>query len=238
MVDPLTVAGLGFGAAQAVASIFSGGMDFEENQELARQANEFNMYEARRARDWSEKMSSTAYQRSREDMVKAGLNPMLMAQQGGASSPGASSASAVTPPQTHRRETAIQGMMSTAKDMMGTMASLEKVQADVGEAKSRQALNTAMLPKIQQEIKTSGQSARYMSAQEQMLKTQMQGAKNSEERQKAIGEIQKGVGKWLKQNSSALEKAHDKLFNGGFGGDVYDLKEQYLGDQPYGTPPN
>lgn len=53
-------------------------------------AMNFNSTEAMKNREWEEYMSSTAYQRAVEDMKKAGLNPILAFQNGGASTPGGS----------------------------------------------------------------------------------------------------------------------------------------------------
>lgn len=53
-------------------------------------AMNFNSTEAMKNREWQEYMSNTAYQRAVEDMKKAGLNPILAFQNGGASTPGGS----------------------------------------------------------------------------------------------------------------------------------------------------
>lgn len=42
----------------------------------------FNAEEARKAREWNERMANTVYQRTVKDMVKAGINPILAANMG------------------------------------------------------------------------------------------------------------------------------------------------------------
>lgn len=53
----------------------------------------FNMNEAQKDRDFQERLSNTAYQRAVVDMRKAGINPILAFQQGGASTPSGASSS-------------------------------------------------------------------------------------------------------------------------------------------------
>lgn len=102
-LDPLHATGNWSGAQppttdgsffSGLRNLVTGDTDYARERELQDISNAFSASEAQKSRDFSERMSSTAYQRAMNDMKAAGLNPALAISQGGASTPSSASASA------------------------------------------------------------------------------------------------------------------------------------------------
>lgn len=97
------VGGIFSGISSMVGSMFSSSQSKDNSQaniQMQRETNQMAAEEAQKNRAFQEEMSSTAYQRSSQDMQKAGLNPMMMFGSGSAAStPGGGQASFQAPKQ-------------------------------------------------------------------------------------------------------------------------------------------
>ncbi len=100
--------------------------------------------------DFQERMSNTAYQRTMEDMRKAGLNPILAYKQGGASVPGGSTYSPV-----NVGSAAVQGAQSGSSSAVAVkrnVAEVENIREDTHKKRTESAYTQWQQQKTKQEI--------------------------------------------------------------------------------------
>lgn len=99
------------------------------NLQIAREGTQFNKEEAQRSRDYQERLSNSAYQRTMADMASAGLNPILAYQKGGASTPSGAQGSALTTQMQSAKGEAFHGT-NIAGEAVNTALSLRRANQE------------------------------------------------------------------------------------------------------------
>lgn len=137
---------LALGAVGGIASYFGQKETNEANTANQNSANEVNIMLARENRDWQERMANTAHEREIADLRKAGLNPILAANKGGAPTPSGGAANV----QAAKMENALGQGVSSALASANLTKDLEMADSQkalnvssIQTQESQQTLNTA-----------------------------------------------------------------------------------------------
>lgn len=119
-----------------------------------------NQRGAERERGWQERMSNSAYQRSMADMRKAGLNPILAYQQGGASTPSGGV----------EKSTDVARIVSTALQAKELQKRIQVMDAEIGLKGSQSGLADAQAKAVPVGIEKTRQETELTAAEFKLRK--------------------------------------------------------------------
>lgn len=156
------VGAIGGAIIGGIASLFGQKSANDANLRIARETNKFNAKEAQLNRDFQERLSGTAYQRSMEDMKKAGLNPMLAYSQGGASTPSGATASG----QSAHMESVIAPAIATALE-------IRRVKKELDGLQSQTDLNSAIADTQRAQTHLNKTNAKVAAKNEEVIDAQL-----------------------------------------------------------------
>lgn len=172
-----------------IPSSVGGLMDDFTGVTSAREANAANSANADKQMAFQERMSNTAYQRSMQDMQKAGLNPILAARNGGASSPAGASADIKAVP------SRMGSIANTALAAYTGITQSQKAIAEAGEADSRAALNQVSVANVAADTEQKGHSSKNLEAETRKKAAETAAIRADLKKRENAAKIQDSIGK-------------------------------------------
>jgi len=184
------LSGLLSGGASLLGSIFSSSTSASNTQAqiaaqqgMQRESEEFNAGQAQINRDYQTQMSNTAFQRSRADAMAAGLNPMVLAGMGGASTPSGSTASVGTPsvpmPQTTHPLAGLGDAVGKAVNGAISAKTFDKMTEEIANLREQQAKTAAETDLRKQETATERHETTRRMNEAELAAFKMPGARFS-----------------------------------------------------------
>lgn len=117
-------------------------------------ANNTNIVEAQKNRDWQEKQSNTEVQRRMADLKSAGVNPLLAGKDAASSGSGGAATAAAT-----HVENELAGAASTARDAFNNAQERKRLTLELGLGEEQKKLLKEQQFKTRQEAKALGLEA-------------------------------------------------------------------------------
>lgn len=175
------------GIGSAIGGIASGFLGMkgqnsanQANRDIANATNAANLALSKDQMDFQERMSSTAFQRSIQDMKNAGINPMYAANAGGASTPSGAAVGAVTgAPVMNKFSSAIDSFNSAVQARTAT-ANLKNIQEDTDKKSAEASLTRQLKYKAMTDMALSQNNAKVAAITARQLAAALPGLETEE----------------------------------------------------------
>lgn len=132
--------------------------------EQAAITRDFNSREAAKNRNWQEYMSNTAHQREVQDLMAAGLNPILSATGGNGASVGSGATASSSVPSGHKADT--QNVSSAIASILGQVLANQTAQTNaILSAETQRAIADKQTASAQLVAGINSATSKYMADQ-------------------------------------------------------------------------